>query len=196
MAATSWTGQARSFLTFCEGKFGSFKPTDGDEKALELVAEIGLPKKLAKVSAEVAASVLRQLYRGWDARADKTRDDWRQWRTRWSTARDAVGGKGRTAILTKAETWGPAGVMPLAMLAAFLLEQDKADLIAAHPNPANDHAWVREFMRHPEDAPGDTFVVPNPATTDAADAALVTTPTDDDDEGKGGILPLLLLFLL
>ncbi len=183
--ATTWTGQAQSFLEYCAKAFGMWAQHPAMAKAVGVNAAVQGPAGLAKCSAEVAASMLRHTYNAWDRRANKSDPRWQAFRTAWGEAAKAVAAiADRKEVLDKQTTWGDVGVMVVMVGAALHLEEERAAILIPTPQPVADWAWLRQAMR-----PKDTQTT-NPGTA-SDDADAVTS-----DSGGAGWLPLLLLFLM
>lgn len=195
-AATSWVGQAKSFLDFAAKTFGVWAALPAMEGARAVNDAVDGPTGLAKVSAQVAASVLRHLWNAYEAHANKEDPQWVTWRAAWNAARDKVGGMKSTVILDKDATWGNSGALLVACMGAMKLEATKAaPLIVPRPAPAADHAWLREFMRTQTPPPQ-----PPPEPVRSPPVRVPSQPGlpsgEAESEDGGGILPFLLLFLL
>lgn len=195
--ATSWLGQAQSFLGFAAKTFGTWAAHPAMEGARAANDAVGGPAGLAKCSAQVAASVLRHAFNAWDARADKADPQWVAWRAAWDAARDAVGGQRAGALLSKEATWGNTGALLVMCAGSLKLQATEASpIIIPRPNPPADHAWLRAFMRSqqpPPEVPPPVKSPPVKVPTSPDEPAATPDASGDD---LGGILPLLLLFLL
>lgn len=193
--APTWVAQAKSFLDFAAKTFGVWAALPAMEGARAANDAVNGPAGLAKVSAQVAASVLRHVWNAYDKYADKEDPQWVTWLAAWNAARDKVGGQKSTVVLDKDATWGNAGALLVACMGALKLEATKAaPLLVPHPSPAADHAWLRAFMRTqmPPPSPPPEPVRSPPVRVPSQPGR----PAEAEAEGGGGILPLLLLFLL